>query len=400
MGVTLLSEGKLFMNLCTLTTFCLLTGTFFIGLYGYDVIGRESWPPYSNPHYSCRCLPIVSDPEYQSIKKNIQEVFSVHKKLCEYKMYIRSLERCVAFLDDIFTQDAQGIAGWFAGKGKKLDAKIVAKIKKKTSNANTVFDPDEMKAINEITIYYTQRNSNKKLHVTDLKKRNKEQIRVLLSSRYPKISTNQLFSLIDASDWFYYQRDFFAKTSVHDDVCHTLLAQFPFDMALSKAKTDAVKNALTLLKEKQSIVGLMTCWEQIKTMSFDANTEELLKKNIEDAYVLLKDFTAAITLLYCYCSGILEQKLLAKENRASLFDSLLGVAQKVDGLPIVQTLALIDQCGHQLLDIVGTAQQQDQTPLSFSQWLQKSWPVLTVSVGVIIIKTLQYFSGKTIYSQE
>ncbi len=391
------------MNLCALTASSLLVGAFLTGrLCSQATVHHELWPPYSNPLYSCRCLPMVSDPEYQSIKKNIQEVFSVHKKLCEYKTYVRSLERYVAFLDDVFVQDGQNIAGWFASKGKKLDIKIVDKIKKKTLDANNTFSEKEVKAINEIVFYYAHRSNNKKLYEReiDIKKQNKEHIKALLSSRYPKILTNKLHNLVDASDWFYLQSDFLTKAPVHVDVFRTLLSSFPFEIALSKAQTEPVKKALMLLKEKQSFVGLTLCWEQIKTVSFDANTEELLKKNIEDAYITLKDFTTVVTLLYCHCSGMLEQKLLAQGSRASRFDSLLGVAQKVNDLPIAQTLTLIDQCGHQLLDIVGTAHQQDQTPLSFSQWLQKSWPTLTVSVGVIIIKTLQYFSGKTIYMQE
>ena len=84
--------------------------------------------PFSNPAYSCRCLPIADAPVYRGLPS--KAVFAYHKDLCELRTYVRSMQEHMHLLASFFNAETRDVATWFEEAYNRLNG-LASRNKKK-----------------------------------------------------------------------------------------------------------------------------------------------------------------------------------------------------------------------------------------------------------------------------
>jgi|GEM_PF-5762701 hypothetical protein len=347
-------------------------------------------PPWSNDSYFCRCLPVFDEPVYRNIS-DIDEAFALHRKLCEFKSYVSALNQPVSFLKELWDSDTKNLSSWFLGKSKKIYRRMAKKISHKIEKHSGLLNVQEKRDLKELAVFLTKRGKGEhNVGEREISLWGKGKI---VFDNHKDISTKKLFGLYDLAQWFWLEGN-----SVKDDTerlkssVKEEFEKFPFDEVLKGLKTGKMKEVLATVRNERSFNAIFSIWEIIKTYSDVTHDKIEIDQQLAEEYTLLKDFSDIIAVVYSFLQVIIEKSVVYKVISMA---QVIDVYNKINNLPIVDTIKTLDDCVQQLVSIIESVQSADQ---GFTQWLKENWVMLPLVAGVVIIKIVQYFGSKSISS--
>lgn len=311
----------------------------------------DFFPPYSNSDYSCRCLPNFDGALYRSISST-NEGFVVHRHICELQTYLRSLQPHITFIAELLDGNTTDVADWF------------------NRQAKSIRDTDESRGL-----------------IAWLR----ETAAVLLGQ----------------------------QTSLTHDL-HAEISAFPFNEMIECVQSSAVKQALGLYKTSGTCEPLKVRWQSLidfasnnDAAGLDQNFAEDIQAasatglseidaKVHSAFVAAKDYANLCYVLHVflaqrgmgYCAG-------ESKDAASWIANTLGISQpnavfnlytiydKVSSLPLEKTLASIANFIKSFKTALEKLQKEAAT--GFVGWLQNKWVLMPIAIGIIMVKTVQFF---------
>jgi len=314
----------------------LVLGLFLSGWLYANHENRESLlfsPEFSDPAFSCRCLPMFDAPIYKSTE-SISAAFQLHRKICEYKTYIRGLERHVNLYKELLDGDGQCYAQMFVEFGKKAeDEKICDWFCKKglevASSAETV-KTGMLKMFEQLPFD------------TIIQQLRTESFKSVVRSIQEKKSFDGLFNYWAALQKF--------ADDANDDCFQVAFAQ-------------------ELIVTKSLPKGLIA------------------QQEITQAYLLLKDFVDFMAELH----GFIDVVVMSELSKNS--GMLKHDRQVVREMIIVDVLAVVNR----LMQLSGAKieAQYKKENLDIYRWIKEKWTMISLSVGVILIDVTYTFPVQT-----
>ncbi|MFA5307345.1 MAG: hypothetical protein WC365_07900 [Candidatus Babeliales bacterium] len=313
--------------------------------------------PYASTTYSCRCLALNDG------SKNI------HRGLCELRTHIRALQPHISFMTEMIGNElVASTASWFEHATRTLSADIAHRAEK-LENSDEVL---------------------------------------------------RLRSLLDTFSWLVATKKTITtqKDSLKTEVA-TALAQFPFIPISGKLHSETLQHAVATLGTTKLYGEFISCWDAlVKFTDSDLHDEitfqQVFSRDIvaQDpslttqeqcircAFIAVKDLTDITYLFHFFLirscalsfTGKDEQTAFAgifdDPNRGAFIDILQMLAM-MDDLPVEKTLEAMTRFVRRFSDII--TKIQAAADHGFVGWLRSKWVFIPFTIGVIIIKTIQYF---------
>jgi hypothetical protein len=334
----------------------LFTGIFLSGCT--DVCAQKLEPSYSNLNYSCRCLPVLVSNPYKTI--SLCKAINIHKNSCEFKSYIRDLDRYVEFLKALLQNDRQTLSSDLINASNFIQGPVGILTGGDLSNF----------------VGFINKTNARLLHQKVMLKKELEAI----------------FKI------------------------------FPYQQLSNLAKTNSMKEALLEIGQKSSFQKLFDCWEELNHFDVGSNREldnlafdyffaadapkpleidpvKRAQQRIETAHLVLKDFADITVIISKYLmqtsfiklsSNYLSQQATVT-NKALVVD-LIDLYNKINDSPISQTIVefgiLIDQSFSFLVEL------QNNSNVSLWQWLKENWKKIPLVVAILLVKLIQALSEK------
>jgi len=293
-------------------------------------------PAFSDPNFSCRCLPIFDAPIYKSTE-SLSAVFQIHSKICEYKTYIRSLERHGSFLQDLVSGSE--------------------------SSTQPFFDCGQKSGNKDLRDWFDRKGkevANQRLEV--------------------KKATLKLFERLPFEDMYRQLRTQSMKSALQ-----SLQQTKSFDALLHYWE------ALQRLAEDTDGGSFQTVFAKDLELTKSLPKNLVAEQEITQAYLLLKDFVDVLVLLYRFIddvtiSDISKRSVLSKNTApVSAFD--------VQGLSIADTIAVINKSMQSFVFNIDAAYKEENKKenINFYRWIKEKWAMISLSVGVILINVTHTF---------
>lgn len=374
-------------------------------------------PPFSNDHYSCRCIPPFDVPVYRGVPQD--DVFLVHSKLCEFKRYIRSLENHVCLLEDLFTGDMTSVQQWFFDEQQKAG-----------NGLSTQIDAILMRgglSENEVKGFRALQNELQKTCVSDydlnkfmvLAKGHEHDFGKKYADFLWLTQTTQQLSGMGAN--------------VRSEI-HSIIAKLPLDQFASRMHSKTFAKALLRINTTESIGQISNVWEALRQLAagqiryFDRvfaddlyppviekslgkgmykissqRKEISSRERIQVAYLCLKDVTNLVFVIDRCLVAYIVDRLSPKKDFVQLQTlavpfveaarGLPDTCDKISSLPISETIETTNFLLRKFTEVVAQLQEQQNADNDFVGWLKGKWMCISLAVGVIIIRTTQYLGS-------
>ena len=312
--------------------------------------------PYASITYSCRCLPL-------------SEGETFHRGLCELRTHIRALQPHISFMTDMVSNNiVASTVSWFDHSARTLSSDIAQRAGKLENSEEA----------------------------------------------------SQLRSLLDTFSWLVATKKAVAaqNTTLKTDVA-AALAQFPFIPISEKLHSETIQCAFASLGTTKSCDEFCACWDAMVNFTDSSISDEktfqqvfsrdiaaqdpsftLQEQCIRCAFIAVKDLTDITYLFHFFLirscalsfTGNDEQTAFASifddPNRGAFIDILQMLAM-MDDLPVEKTLEAMTRFVRRFADVITKIQSTADN--GFVGWLRSKWVFIPFTIGVVIIKTIQYF---------
>jgi hypothetical protein len=308
-------------------------------------------PPFSNNKYSCRCLPCFDKEIYRSISLSGDE-FNIHHKFCELRSYVRALDEHIQFVYGIVDGSLNDSADWLLQQSKKKNID------------------------NGVSVWLCKQNE-----------------------------------LLQTSG-----------TAFKSEIA-TILKRFPFDTLSQKMQSMTVRVALEDLHITGSANKLNTAWKALvafameEPASFESvfaqdrqvliphGDASVLEKDLWCAFICTKDMADLMYVLSAFFAHVCAESCSQNASKSSseiesfiissknadqyALVNMIDIYAAVNTLPLESTLKSISRFMKKFA--IAIKKLQEKADNNFVGWLKSKWVYIPLAVGVIVIKTVQYF---------
>ncbi len=312
--------------------------------------------PYASTTYSCRCLPLNDNEK-------------IHRGLCELRTHMRALQPHISFMTEMISNElVTSTALWFEHATRTLSADIAHRAEK-------IEDSDEA------------------LH---------------------------LRSMLDTFSWLVAtKKAIAAQGALLKTEVAAALAQFPFVSISQKLHSETLQAALATLGTTKSCDEFISCWDALVKLTDSSLRDEatfqqvfsrdmaaqdpsftLQEQCIRCAFSAVKDLTDITYLFHFFLIRSCALSFTGKDEQAAfagIFDDpnrgafidILQMLAMMDDLPVEKTLEAMTRFVRRFSDVITKIQSAADN--GFVGWLRSKWVFIPFTIGVVIIKTIQYF---------
>ncbi|KKQ49480.1 MAG: hypothetical protein US69_C0005G0038 [candidate division TM6 bacterium GW2011_GWF2_38_10] len=307
---------------------------------------------------------------------------------------IASIEPYVSFLRDLQKSSPQDVSSWFETKARELDFEVVAILQEHITKKKiaTPMRDDLEKVINLII----KSAASDRIHGI-------AQDRSSIESLIKKYNTSlqdgkRALSLYSLASWLWQQvHKIFQQSAVLRDSFKILFQEFPYALLVPCMHSPTLKSIIALAGKQGDIGDIFIAWDAIKDfVQSESSTfysffaRDFLDQADTNAVVLaiMKDFTGIIAVFMDYMFHHVSHLVLHNEEITS--DELVATFIKVSTLSIIDEVAALCDTGKQLCTVFDVIKQGCSVCV-LGQWLKQNWFVFPITIGVIVIKIMQYF---------
>lgn len=361
-------------------------------------------PPYSNPNYSCRCLPTLEGELFRSTFKS-SEIFDLHRSVCELRTYVREFEQHWTFLSGLLQGQCDDVSEWLLSQSEQTQKTLTDQLAKlaqsKIAARSDVFDIEQCSAAISKNKAYDAAIAQKL---------------VVYQQKYSIPGLSWLFGV---STWLYQtgQSLIGQQDTVKQSVLE-LLEDFPFEVVASHCQSATIKNALEVLIKDHNIDALNACWSAISELASSETIEQFdttfgkdltnlsqTKKSLSESerrlwasFVAFKDLTNITFIMYNFLAyqsalyeDLTERSRDVGSNMAFAFE-VWNLYDKINALPIEKTLDAVSDFVKKFVTMITCLQGEADSGLL--GWLHSKWLKIPLCIGVVVIKIVRYFFFK------
>lgn len=363
-------------------------------------------PPYSDQSYSCRCLARSTCFEY-------------HRTVCEYKSYIGALNQPVHYIFNLLDVDQTGIVNWFRGQCTFLKKKLKSMLESIIRNDEKSLSGEDKESLDNLCTLLQQDIDDEELKGKHLNLSELE--RILSSSSIPRKKSNKLISLFEQAQWFFSS----SKSINCREVKKHLIPLLNIDLLLQKITTPYLKTALKHLCNNYDSSLLFKAWEVLRQYDPEEDPERsnmLLRimmldeqhnshateyhnkseKMMTAIFIALKEFTSIIAVFnHSLCKATYQSLNITEDDDllhmknvmmiCSALNDAMTVYNIVKAMPITETILAINKLTDSFY--LTLDRLKSHSDHSTSNWFKNMWVKVPVAIGVVIIKTFEYYCG-------
>jgi len=351
-------------------------------------------PPFSNEHYSCRCIPLFDASIYKG--KSTQESFALHQRLCELKTYTRSLQQHITLISELCTGSTGSVVGWCTSHADAIKQTIIQDVNKRLA-VNWKQGERGGKASNNlelcsVLLYFENEQT------MDVSSRAKVLADI---QRYQQTHSNdQLAVLIRNYCWLKKTAEDVAEsgTTLSQEVLDNF-REFRWDALSKHLQTKALKEAIKRVRKAGSLELLLYTWDVLagfidnpaESTEFDIlfGTKGI-EQQITRAFIAVKEFTCityvAYASLFTLSKTALDAPGYIRDGALADVGQLFSAVSELNALPIEQALDAINTLINGFAATITTLQQQ----ADLVSWLKSKWVLIPLAVGVFVIRMVLY----------
>lgn len=229
-----------------------------------------------------------------------------------------------------------------------------------------------------------------------------------------------LRSMLDTFSWLVTtKKTITAQDTILKAEVAAALAQFPFISISQKLHSETVQVAFAALGTTKSCNEFLTCWNALVKFTDSSINDEVTfqqvfsrdiaaqdpsltmqEQCIRCAFSAVKDLTDITYLFHFFLIRSCAMSFAGKDEQAAfagIFDDpnrgafidILQMLVMMDDLPVEKTLEAMTRFVRRFSDVITKIQTAADN--GFVGWLRSKWVFIPFTIGVIIIKTIQYF---------